>query len=73
MVGIFMTSLPWIFNIYAVLLLLMYTFAVLGMQFFGTYLENSDVDGDNSITFNYNSFGKVLKKRAQVFMVKLGG
>lgn len=60
MVGIFMTSLPWIVNIYAVLLLLMYTFAVLGMQFFGTDLDDVDVDGDNSITFNYKSFGKVL-------------
>lgn len=59
MIGIFMTSLPWIANIYAVLLLLIYTFAVLGMQFFGSSLQDMDVNGDNGISFNYNSFGKV--------------
>lgn len=28
-----------------------------GMQFFGGYLDNVD-EADNSIRFNYNSFGK---------------
>ncbi|CAM9483745.1 unnamed protein product, partial [Ectocarpus fasciculatus] len=58
MVSIITTSIPWIVNIYAVQLLLMYTFAVLGMQFFGGDLEDVESAGDNSIRFNYNSFGK---------------
>lgn len=60
MVNIVMTSIPWIANIYAVQLLLMYTFAVLGMQFFGNALPDTDSSGDNHIVFNYNSFGKAV-------------
>ncbi|CAM9843940.1 unnamed protein product [Ectocarpus sp. 6 AP-2014] len=58
MISIITTSIPWIVNIYVVQLLLMYTFAVLGMQFFGGDLEDVESEGDNSIRFNYNSFGK---------------
>lgn len=60
MVGILTTSLPWIGNIYAVLLLLMYTFAVLGMEFFGSSMPDVDAASDNGIAFNYNSFGKAF-------------
>ncbi|CAB1107988.1 unnamed protein product [Ectocarpus sp. CCAP 1310/34] len=69
MISIITTSIPWIVNIYVVQLVLMYTFAVLeqplfpfkilsGMQFFGGDLEDVESEGDNSIRFNYNSFGK---------------
>eukprot|EP00903_Cladosiphon_okamuranus_P008160 g7859.t1 len=58
MVSIILTTIPWVVNIYAVQLLLMYTFTVLGMQFFGGDLQDFEADSDNSIRFNYNSFGK---------------
>eukprot|EP00752_Nemacystus_decipiens_P004767 g4338.t2 len=58
MVSIILTSIPWVVNIYVVQLLLMYTFTVLGMQFFGGKLNEFNAEADNSIRFNYNSFGK---------------
>ncbi|CAM9119896.1 unnamed protein product [Discosporangium mesarthrocarpum] len=57
-VGILTTSLVWIINIYAVLILLIYMFSVLGMQFFGNAMEDMDVNGNNAIQFNFQNFGK---------------
>lgn len=44
----------------------LFSFKLSGMQFFGGDLQDVEADSDNSIRFNYNSFGKAAGRREPV-------
>ncbi len=60
MLNLILRASSWVIYIYIIIILAIYVFSVLGMQFFGNS-DFSQTDPDtNDLSFNYSSFGKSI-------------